>query len=52
MNHKPLAVSLFALLLPACVTTMPAWTVNLEQDMGAQGVLRQCKYSDGRIHAF
>lgn len=51
MNHKPLAVSLFALLLPACVTTMPAWTVNLEQDMGAQGLLRQCKYSDGRIHA-
>ncbi|WP_341667609.1 hypothetical protein [Alcaligenes sp. SDU_A2] len=47
-TYKTLAIALFAILLP--VSTPQAWTINLQQDMGPRGLMRHCKYSDGRIH--
>jgi hypothetical protein len=28
-----------------------AWTHNLEQDLGVKGVMRYCKYSNGKVYA-
>lgn len=28
-----------------------AWTHNLEEDLGVRGVMRHCKYSNGKVYA-
>jgi hypothetical protein len=34
----------------ACMTNAQAWTHNLVEDLGIRGVMRYCKYSNGKIY--
>ena len=33
------------------VSSATAWTHSLEQDLGVKGVMRYCKYSNGKVYA-
>ena len=47
-------ISAFKAILVFCILTTPlnalAWTYYLEADLGVRGLMRYCKYSNGRIY--
>ena len=47
MNKAKLAVACYGVLL---ATGAQAWTHNLVEDLGVKGVMRYCKYSNGKIY--
>jgi hypothetical protein len=43
---------LFSITLALAFTTnAQAWTHNLVEDLGVRGVMRNCKYSNGKVYA-
>ena len=47
-------ISAIKAILILCILVMPldarAWTYNLEADLGVRGLVRYCKYSNGKIY--
>lgn len=48
----PTIIKLFSIAFALAFTAnAQAWTHNLVEDLGVRGVMRHCKYSNGKIYA-